>query len=369
MTSPERGGALRRPAAPTASTASATSATRAQAAMPAPPATAGLPTASGLPAAEGTPAAGIRPLGHGWAGPLLRAMRPRQWLKNLLVFVPMLAGHAINTTALLQSLAAFVAFCLCASSAYLLNDTLDAQDDRQHPVKRHRPIAAGTLPVPVALAASALLAPLALVLCAWADSMLLAVVAVYFVSTVLYSLYLKKLLIVDIVTLAILYSLRILGGSASTGIEPSFWLLNFSFFLFLSLALLKRHSELHRLHSQGKEKTHGRGYGTADRLPIGIMGMNSAFVAVLVFVLYFDSNNVRKLYLHPALLLGIVPLLVYWLGRLWTLSFRGKVNEDPLLYVSKDPVSLAVIAVCIALGAAASFDFSYIFDFYWNSTT
>ena len=340
MTGPDKGGALRKPTAPVR-----------------PATSAGPSAASAASGAPAAPGAAIRPLRRGWGGSLLRAMRPRQWLKNLLVFVPMLAGHAINTTALLQSLTAFVAFCLCASSAYLLNDTLDAKDDRLHPVKRHRPIAADTLPVPVALGVAAMLAPLSLLLCAWAEPMLLAVVAIYFVSTVLYSLRLKKLLIVDIVTLAILYSLRILGGSASTHIEPSFWLLNFSFFLFLSLALLKRHSELHRLHSQGKEKTSGRGYTTGDRLPIGIMGMNSAFVAVLVFVLYFDSSNVRKLYLHPALLLGIVPLLVFWLGRLWTLSFRGKVNEDPLLYVSKDPVSLAVIAVCSMLGAAASLDF------------
>ena len=292
-----------------------------------------------------------------WAGPLLKAMRPRQWLKNLLVFVPMLAGHAIGVATLLQSAMAFAAFSLCASSAYLLNDALDAQDDRLHPTKRKRPIAAGTLPLPIALAASALLAPLALALCAWSEPQLLVVVAVYFVSTVGYSLHLKKLLMVDIVTLAILYSLRILGGGASSHIEPSFWLLTFSFFLVLSLALLKRHSELHNLHRQGKEKTRGRGYTTADRLPIGIMGINSAFISVLIFVLYFNSENVLRLYRHPAILLAIVPLLVFWLGRLWTLSFRGQVNEDPLLYVSKDRVSLAVIVICTMLGIAASLTF------------
>lgn len=289
-----------------------------------------------------------------WARPLLKAMRPRQWLKNLLVFVPMLAGHVLTAEALLQSLAAFAAFCLCASSAYLLNDTLDAQDDRVHPTKRHRPIAAGTLPIPVALAASALLAAAALALCAWFDPLLALVALVYFVSTVSYSLYLKRLLMVDIVTLAILYSLRILGGSASTHIEPSFWLLTFSFFLFLSLALLKRHSELFNLHRQGKQSTSGRGYTTADKAPIGMMGVNSAFLSVLIFILYFNSENVLMLYRHPAYLLAIAPLLVFWLGRLWTLSFRGEVNEDPVLYVSKDPVSLTVIALCVALGAAAS---------------
>jgi 4-hydroxybenzoate polyprenyltransferase len=283
---------------------------------------------------------------------LWTALRPRHWLKNLLVLVPMLAGHAINGTTALQSLLAFAAFCLCASSAYLLNDALDAADDRHHPVKRHRPIASGALPVPLALAASLLLALAALAMCA-ADRLLLAAVAVYFLATVTYSVYLKRLLMVDTVTLALLHTLRVLGGCAATRIEPSFWLLAFSFFLFFSLALLKRHSELFNLQRAGKEKTSGRGYTTADSGPIGIMGINSAFVSVIIFMLYFNSENVLKLYRHPAWLFGIVPLAMFWLGRLWVLSFRGEVNEDPLLYVSKDPVSLAIIAACAALGAAA----------------
>jgi 4-hydroxybenzoate polyprenyltransferase len=183
---------------------------------------------------------------------------------------------------------------------------------------------------------------------------LLLPLGVYFATTLAYSFHLKRLLMVDIVTLAILYSLRVLGGSAATDIEPSFWLLAFSFFIFLSLALLKRHSELFNLHREGKEKTRGRGYTTADKTPIGIMGVNAAFVSVLVFMLYFNSQNVLNLYRHPAWLLGILPLLVFWLGRLWTLAFRGQVNEDPVLYVSKDKVSLVVIVLCGLLAVAAA---------------
>lgn len=298
-----------------------------------------------------------KPVGEargGWGLPLLKAMRPRQWMKNLLVFVPMLAGHVLTLAALAQSALAFAAFCLCASSAYLLNDTLDARDDRAHASKHKRPIAAGTLPIGVALAASALLAGAALALCARVDTLLALSVLVYFLSTVSYSIYLKRLLMVDIVTLAMLFSLRILGGAASTRIEPSFWLLAFSFFLFLSLALLKRHSELFNLHQQGKKNTSGRGYTTADRAPIGMMGINSAFIAVLIFSLYFNSANVIRLYRQPAFLFAIVPLLVFWLGRLWTLSFRGEVNEDPVLYVSRDPVSLVVVGLCVCLVVAAS---------------
>ncbi len=286
---------------------------------------------------------------------LLRAMRPRQWLKNVLVFVPMLAGHALTSTALIQSLFAFFAFSMCASSAYLLNDTLDAEHDRVHPVKRHRPIASGALSVPLALAVSALLAIFSLALSAWAEPRLLLVVAVYFVSTVLYSVWLKRLLMVDIVALALLYCIRIIGGSAITHIEPSFWLLTFSFFLFLSLALLKRHSELVNLHSNGEQASSGRGYTTADKMPVAMMGVNSSFMSVLIVILYFNSPNVLVLYRHPMFLIGIVPLLVFWLGRLWTLSFRGQVNEDPLLYVSKDPVSIVIIVLCLALSGAAAF--------------
>lgn len=285
---------------------------------------------------------------------LAKAMRPRQWLKNLLVFVPMLAGHAINLQAFTQSLLAFAAFSLCASSAYLLNDALDAQDDRLHPTKHKRPIAAGTLPLPLALCASPLLALAALAMCLAWNPLLLLAVGIYFITTVAYSAWLKRLVMVDIVTLAILYSLRILGGGAATGITPSFWLLAFSFFIFLSLALLKRHSELFNLHRDGKEKTRGRGYTTADKIPVGIMGINSAFVSVLVFMLYFNSQAVLALYRHPAWLMGIVPLLVFWLGRLWTLAFRGQVNEDPVLFVSKDKVSLVVIALCALLATIAA---------------
>lgn len=290
-----------------------------------------------------------------WRRPLLAAMRPRQWLKNLLVFVPMLAAHALDRTALIASLLAFIVFCLAASGAYLLNDTLDAAHDRMHRTKFCRPLAAATLPIPVALGASGLLTLTALAGCLWLAPLLCVVLCCYFLVTVSYSIHLKRLPMVDIVTLAVLYSARILGGCAGTKIEPSFWLLAFSFFIFLSLALLKRHSELLNLQRDGEAHTRGRGYLTSDKTPIGIMGLNSGFLSVLIFILYFHSGNVLPLYPHPAYLMGVVPLLVFWLGHLWMLSFRGEVNEDPVLYVSRDRVSWAVIGSCAALAAAASF--------------
>jgi len=280
---------------------------------------------------------------------LFKAMRPRQWLKNLLVFVPMLAGHALTASALTQSLLAFAAFSLCASSAYLLNDALDAHDDRLHPIKRKRPIAAGSLPLSLAMAASPLLAVVALLLAWTAGPAALGMLLIYFASTLAYSFTLKRIMMIDIVTLAMLYTLRIIGGGAATGIWPSFWLLTFSFFIFLSLALLKRYSELFNLKRAGKERTRGRGYMVSDKAPIAMMGVNSGFMSVLVFILYFNSANVLVQYRHPDWLLGAVPLLVFWLGRLWILAFRGEIHEDPVLYVSKDKTSLAVIACCVAL--------------------
>ena len=299
-----------------------------------------------------------RPLGTrraSVAAALLKGLRPRQWMKNLLVFLPLLAAHDFAATTIAAALFAFLAFSMCASSAYLLNDALDAQDDRLHPTKRRRPIANGSLPLGVAMAASPILAVAALALCAWYSPLLLLAVGVYFVTTVAYSVYLKRLMMVDIVVLALLYTLRVLGGSAATGIDPSFWMLAFSFFLFLSLALLKRHSELANLVRAGKEKTRGRGYTTNDHLPIGIMGVNAAFVAVMVFMLYFNSENVLMLYSRPHWLFGTLPLLVFWLGRLWVLSFRGEVNEDPVLYVSKDRTSLLVMALCAVLAVIAAY--------------
>lgn len=286
---------------------------------------------------------------------LLKAVRPRQWLKNLLVFVPMLAGHQLDLDTALLSLLAFAAFSLCASSAYLLNDALDASDDRVHPEKRHRPLAAGTLPLPVAMLASPLMALAAIGIAAASGPQLLLALAVYFVSTLLYSFHLKRLLMVDVVTLALLYSMRIIGGAAATGIALSSWLLGFSFFVFLSLAMLKRYSELFNLNRQGKQTARGRGYTTADKVPVGVMGVCSAFMSVLVFMLYFGSPDVLVLYARPAWLAGVVPLLVLWLGRLWILAARGQIHEDPVLYVSRDRVSLAVFALCGALATIATF--------------
>lgn len=282
-------------------------------------------------------------------------MRPRQWLKNALIFIPLLAAHAMTWPALLPALLAFLAFCLCASSAYLLNDVLDVAHDRLHPSKRFRPIAAGLVSPARALLVSALLGGAGLGLAAYGGVALLDVVLLYFVSTVLYSVYLKKILLIDVAVLAGLYTVRLVGGGVASAIALSFWLLSFSFFLFLSLALLKRHNELLRLKDVPEGAVPGRGYLPRDCLPVAILGMSAGVISTLVLILYYNSVNMVRLYQSPALLVFIVPLFFIWLARLWVLSFRGAIDEDPVLHVSRDKASLAIIALCLALGAAASF--------------
>jgi 4-hydroxybenzoate polyprenyltransferase len=280
----------------------------------------------------------------------LRAMRVHQWLKNALLFVPLIASqHFTNPSALLHLAIAFVAFGLCASSVYLLNDLADLEDDRRHPTKRRRPLASGELPlshglflVPVLLVASA---ALTLTL----PSAFAGTLAIYYVMTLAYTFVLKRLEAIDVVTLALLYTTRIVAGGAVTGTPLSVWLLTFSTFIFLSLALAKRCAELFQLRRSGGVATSGRGY-FVDDLPILFgMGIGASYVGALVLALYLVSPQVSLAYAEPHLLWVFVPAVIYWATRLWLKTGRGEMNEDPLVFTARDPVSLIVVAV----GAAA----------------
>lgn len=286
--------------------------------------------------------------------PLLQAMRPRQWLKNLLVFVPMLAGHVLTPDTLLQALAVFATFCLCASSAYLLNDALDASHDRLHKTKRHRPMAAGTLSLAAGRSASLLLAIAALAAAALQGMDLFIALCTYFASTLLYSLFIKRVTGLDVVVLAALYVLRIVAGGIATGVTASPWLLGFAFFLFLGLALLKRHSELAGLRAAGNEQVPGRGYRTGSTGLVGVIGLLASAGAAAVLAAYAESDAAARLYAEPARLWCAVALLLAWLGRLWRLSYTRRIHEDPLFFVSKDPASLLIIALCIGVVFAAA---------------
>ncbi len=276
----------------------------------------------------------------------MKAMRLHQWLKNSLVFLPALASHSFDAATLGNAFLAFLAFSLCASSVYLLNDLIDLPNDRAHPTKKNRPFACGAVPlshgillIPLLLigaAAIALFLPLAFV----------AILAAYYCTTLLYSVLLKQKIVVDVLTLAGLYTLRVLAGAAATGIMVSEWLLAFSMFLFLSLALIKRYSELvDRLRSSRKGKAAGRGYGTDDTPMVGALAGASGFVSVLVLALYINSPDVDLLYNHPEALWAIGILMLYWVSRILMLAHRGEVHDDPVVFAVKDRMSLLTVGL------------------------
>lgn len=284
----------------------------------------------------------------------LRAMRPHQWLKNLLVFVPAVAAHSPG--ALLPSLVAFVAFCLAASSVYLLNDLLDIEADRNHPRKKLRPFAAGLIPVSHGLVHAAILIIAAFALALTTTPQFLAVLAGYLVLTFAYSLYLKRKLMIDIWILATLYTTRIIAGGAASEVPISEWLLALSMFIFLSLAAVKRLSELTDLVKRGATETAGRGYRTSD-IPV-ILGvvLAAGYSSVLVLALYISNDKITALYARPELLWLICPLLLYWVSRVAMISYRGEMHDDPIVFAVKDKVSLAIFGlagVLAVMGAVA----------------
>lgn len=282
------------------------------------------------------------------------ALRPHQWLKNLLVCVPLLAAHRLlDPASALAALGAFLAFCLCASGAYLLNDLLDLQADRAHPRKRQRALASGRLAPAAALLAAPLLAAAGLGLAAAIGPGLAALVGAYVAATLAYSLGLKRVAALDVVALALLYTLRVLAGAAAIGVPVSFWLLAFSMFIFTSLALLKRCTELVALREAGRREAEGRGYHLDDLPLLRAVGAGAGLVAVLVLALYVDSPGSRALYARPEALWLLCPLVLGWVLRAWLLAHRGRMHDDPVVFALTDRSSLVVGAGCaLALLAA-----------------
>lgn len=287
--------------------------------------------------------------------PLLRALRPHQWLKNLLIFLPMLAAHALELSTFLQSLVAFVAFSLVASSVYVLNDLLDLAADRAHPRKRHRPFASGALPLRTGfwLAPGLVLAGFALALTL--GPVFLAVMALYYALTTAYSFRLKRLAILDICTLAALYAMRVVAGGAATGIELSAWLLAFTIFLFFSLAAVKRQAELVDNQASGREAAAGRGYRTEDLMLVSMMAVASGYLSVLVMALYVESEAVQGLYATPQALWGACGVLLYWLSRCVLLTHRGEMHDDPVVFALRDRTSQVCMVLILGLFTAGSF--------------
>ncbi len=288
------------------------------------------------------------------AKPYIKALRPHQWLKNVLVFLPMLAGHQLGAITFLQSILAFIIFSVVASSVYVLNDLLDLKADRAHPRKCLRPFAAGTIPIAHGGLMFAALITLGAVLSLFLTPTFLGIMVVYYITTTAYSLTLKRRVIIDICTLAGLYTLRIIAGGAATGIQLSMWLLAFSIFFFFSLATVKRQAELVDSAASGKLSASGRGYHVDDLPMVSMMGIASGYVSVLVMALYVQSPDVMQLYSSPIALSGICCILLYWLSRMVMLTHRGYMHDDPVVFAAKDRISqvcVIVMAGC-AIGGA-----------------
>ena len=295
----------------------------------------------------------------------LKAIRLHQWAKNTLILLPVLLAHAWTPATLVSSLLAFLAFGLCASATYIVNDLLDLEADRRHHSKRRRPFAAGDLSaisgclvVLTFLAASALIAltlpafdrhaglPLTrpFAFAAW--------LALYAVTTTAYSLKLKRVVLVDVIVLSGLYTIRILAGSAATGVEVSTWLAGFSIFFFLSLAFVKRFAELEGLRLRESPPTNGRGYLLADIEQLRSFGTAAAYASVVVLTLYISNLN-TLLYHHPRRLWLLVPVLLLWLSQLWLLAARGQLDEDPVVYAITDQRSLLLGVLVLGIVLAA----------------
>jgi 4-hydroxybenzoate polyprenyltransferase/phosphoserine phosphatase len=295
---------------------------------------------------------------RGMTGRLVSAIRVRQWVKNLLIFVPMLlAWRAGEPELLVQALLAFVSFSFGASAIYVLNDLLDLGPDRTHPTKCRRPFASGDLPLWAGVLVAPALAAASLAIGAFLPPHYLPVLLLYFLLTSAYSMALKRVVLIDVLLLAALYSLRITAGSTATGVAVSEWLLAFSLFIFLSLGGVKRYVELHRNQRETKAGVErlvpGRGYVPSDLAIILQMGLSSGYMAVLVLALYVSSETVTVLYRQPSILWFVCPVLLYWISRVWMLAHRGRLREDPVMFAVRDRVTWVVAAVASAIALAA----------------
>ncbi len=290
----------------------------------------------------------------------VQALRPHQWLKNLLVFVPLFAAQEADNPALIMSaLLAFIGFCAAASFGYIINDLLDLGADRQHHRKRNRPFASGALPISTGLgmgvaliailAAAAMFLPLAFT----------ATVLLYLAVTIAYSVRLKQQVVLDVALLAGLYTIRIIAGAAATGIRPSFWLLAFSMFIFLSLAIVKRYTELRAVVGDADSPLAGRGYAASDLPVLLSIGTSSGLISVMVLALYLDTPTVSELYREPLWLWLVPPAMLYWITRLWMKAHRGEVHDDPVVFAARDRQSLCLAFVLLLIFAAAAKDVQF----------
>ncbi|PXA96895.1 UbiA family prenyltransferase [Nostoc sp. 3335mG] len=286
----------------------------------------------------------------------VKMLRVHQWLKNLLVFAPAILAHAITDAAVVSaSFAAFVAFCAAASAIYIINDILDLPLDRVHLTKRNRPFANGTLSIPFGLTVSAALMGAAAAICFFLPPAFAFVIGVYALTTTAYSLAIKRMLLLDVLCLAGLYSLRLIGGKVAADLPLSFWLIAFGMFFFLSLALVKRYVELQTSKSDERERIAGRGYRPEDIFIVGQAGIASAFTAALVLSLYIQSQEAIGYYGSPWLIWPLVPIVLYINVRIWILAYRREMPGDPVVFIATDWRSQLFVVIGALLMVAGSF--------------
>jgi 4-hydroxybenzoate polyprenyltransferase/phosphoserine phosphatase len=280
----------------------------------------------------------------------VKAARLHQWAKNALIFMPALLAHSIfKSDVIVSSALAFVAFGLCASSVYVVNDLLDLDSDRRHPRKRKRPFASGALSARSGIVFALVLLAAAVAIALATGWQFCLVLAGYYALTWAYSVRLKRAAIVDVMTLAGLYTIRIIAGAAATGIAASFWLLALSIFAFMSLGVVKRYTELYDADKAGTVGGHGRGYSAADLPLLLSLGTAAGFSAVVVMALYINSTDSQVLYAHKRALWLVCPLMLYWISRVWLLTSRGQMPDDPVVFALRDRISLVTFALIGAI--------------------
>jgi 4-hydroxybenzoate polyprenyltransferase len=286
---------------------------------------------------------------------VLKQIRPHQWVKNALIATPMIAAHRIYEPSLwLATLTAIASFSMIASLVYVMNDMLDVENDRKHPTKKARPFASGHLPIKAGFFLAPILGAISFLLASTIGWSFSGVILLYLAVNVVYSIRLKEEIMLDVVTLASFYTMRIMAGSAATNIAISPWLLSFSTFFFFGLAMVKRYTELLRLVSRNHNALHGRSYTGDDKIPVLVMGITSSLISILILALFFASPDVQVLHRYPGRLWMLAPILLFWTGRIWLLTHRGQVDDDPVVFAMKDKVSLASLLYVILVIALAN---------------
>jgi 4-hydroxybenzoate polyprenyltransferase len=280
----------------------------------------------------------------------LKGIRVHQYVKNILLFVPLLLAHTLlNVPLLTACIWGFISFCLLASGTYLLNDLLDLENDRLHKTKCRRPLASGVMPLPLGIVLCPLFIMAAFIIAVCLSKAFLIVLLAYFVLTLTYSFYLKRKALLDVFALSLLYTLRILAGMALLHMGYSNWLIIFSLFFFTSLAFVKRYTELNDLTNSQRKALHGRGYHVDNLQMIATFGVCAGFLSALVFTFYLNSVRAVAMYAHPQVLYLICPALLYWLSRIWLKASQSEMHEDPIVFAIKDKTSYCVLIAIIII--------------------